>query len=127
MLNSVVMETVGAAQMAILFSGFALTVSRIPAPKVTLNLLKSAKAAGTIKRIVVTCSINAITGNNMRLTSGKVYTENDWPSEEDQHFFTKCGIHVRIDVNNFRSYFLCVVISNNLCVMFPFHVINFEL
>ena len=55
-----------------------------PAVDGTLNVLKACAEAGTVKRVVLTSSIAAVS-NGLNGDTGRTYTEEDWSSED------KCG------------------------------------
>ena len=55
-----------------------------PAVEGTLNVLKACAEAGTVKRVVLTSSIAAVS-NNLNGDTGRTYTEEDWSIEE------RCG------------------------------------
>ena len=54
----------------------------VPALKGTQNVLKAAKEVGGVKRVVLTSSINAVTGDNPE--DGKLYDEGMWVDSETE-------------------------------------------
>ena len=52
-----------------------------PAVEGTLNVLKACAEAGTVKRVVLTSSIAAVS-NGMNGDNGRTYTEEDWSNED---------------------------------------------
>ena len=55
-----------------------------PAVEGTLNVLQACAEAGTVKRVVLTSSIAAVS-NGFNADTGRTYTEEDWSSED------RCG------------------------------------
>ena len=53
-----------------------------PAVDGTLNVLKASAEAGTVKRVVLTSSIAAVSAG-LNVQSGHLYTEKDWAPEDD--------------------------------------------
>uniref|UniRef100_A0A1X7V130 NAD-dependent epimerase/dehydratase domain-containing protein n=1 Tax=Amphimedon queenslandica TaxID=400682 RepID=A0A1X7V130_AMPQE len=62
-----------------------------PAVDGTLNVLKACVAAGTIKRVVITSSIAAISGG-LLITKDTPYTEEDWVDDSLIHGYEKSKV-----------------------------------
>ena len=62
-----------------------------PAVEGTLNVLKACVKAGTVKRVVLTSSLAAISGG-LYGVEGHIYTENDWRAENGLPAYEKSKI-----------------------------------
>ncbi|XP_077987851.1 uncharacterized protein LOC144442390 [Glandiceps talaboti] len=53
-----------------------------PAVEGTTNVLKACQQVGGVKRVVVTSSVVAISGNGISIDNNHIYTEDDWPNPD---------------------------------------------